>query len=327
VKGARSGGLTKPELAESMVELAGRLAGEREREDPPRIEEVVDRAVGDTARQNARLAGARSCTDDEHLSVAGDRSSLFIVQAREDLGGGSIVHVTTLPTGCDVHCERKVGLTSPVMGFSTDLLSDDEEVVVDMHPHWWTMVPISALLAVVIIGGLALLLAAGDGTVWTIGRIAVGLIVLATLAVFAQKYARWVTTEFVVTTERVISRKGIVAKNGIEIPLDRINTVFFEQTAFERMAGSGDLGIESAGEGGRQTFTNIRKPNMVQAEIYAQKERFEDRRLDRIGRASAGASEAASIPDQIGKLDELRKKGVITEDEFETKKAELLKRM
>lgn len=218
-------------------------------------------------------------------------------------------------------------LSSAAMGFSADLLSDDEEVVVDMHPHWWTMVPISALLAVVIIGGLALLLSDGDGAAWFAARVIVGLLVLGTLGVFALRYATWTTTEFVVTTERVISRKGIVAKNGIEIPLDRINTVFFEQTAFERLAGSGDLGIESAGEGGRQTFTNIRKPNMVQAEIYTQKERFEERRLDRIGQASAAATEAASIPDQIAKLDDLRRSGVLTDLEFETKKAELLKRM
>lgn len=213
------------------------------------------------------------------------------------------------------------------MGFSSDLLSDDEEVVVDMHPHWWTLVPISALLAVVLIGGLAVLIRGGDGTLWLIARVFVGLALLAVIGMFAIRYAKWVTTEFVVTTERVISRKGVLAKQAIEIPLDRINTVFFEQQPMERMLGQGDLGIESAGEGGRQTFTNIRKPNMVQAEIYAQKERFEDRRLDRIGQASAGASQGASIPDQIAKLDELRKAGVLTEDEFNQKKAELLKRM
>jgi uncharacterized membrane protein YdbT with pleckstrin-like domain len=213
------------------------------------------------------------------------------------------------------------------VAFPPNLLSDDEEIVVDMHPHWWTMVPISALLAVVVVGGLALLAKGGDSSLWSVGQIIAGLLLLAILPMFVIRYAKWSTTEFVVTTERVISRRGVFAKNGIEIPLDRINTVFFEQTAFERLAGSGDLGIESAGEGGRQTFTNIRKPNMVQAEIYAQKERFEDRRLERIGQASAGARLAASIPDQIAKLDELRKNGVVTDAEFEAKKAELLKRM
>ena len=213
------------------------------------------------------------------------------------------------------------------MGFPPDLLSDDEDIIVDMHPHWWTIAPISALLAAVVIGGLVLVTISGDGTGWLILQALVGVAVLATLVVFGIRYARWTTTEFVVTTERVISRSGVLSKEGIEIPLDRINTVFFNQSVFERLAGSGDLGIESAGEGGRQTFTNVRKPNRVQAEIYAQKEAFEARRLDRIGAASAGAREAAGIPEQIAKLDELRRQGVLTDAEFETKKAELLRRM
>jgi uncharacterized membrane protein YdbT with pleckstrin-like domain len=213
------------------------------------------------------------------------------------------------------------------MGFPPDLLSDDEDIIVDMHPHWWTIAPISALLAAVVIGGLVLVTISGDGTGWLILQALVGVAVLATLVVFGIRYARWTTTEFVVTTERVISRSGVLSKEGIEIPLDRINTVFFNQSVFERVAGSGDLGIESAGEGGRQTFTNVRKPNRVQAEIYAQKEAFEARRLDRIGAASAGAREAAGIPEQIAKLDELRRQGVLTDAEFETKKAELLRRM
>ncbi len=216
------------------------------------------------------------------------------------------------------------------MGFSPDLLGDDEQVVVDMHPHWWTMVPISALLAVLIIGALALVGLGGDGTIWTIAQVIVAIGVLLVLLAFAKRYAEWSTTEFVVTTERVISRKGVFAKTGIEIPLDRINTVFFEQTAFERLAGSGNLGIESAGEGGRQTFTNIRKPNLVQAEIYNQKEQYDNRRLQKMGEASAGgqvAAAAASIPDQIAQLDRLRVQGAITNEEFQAKKAELLGRM
>ena len=201
-----------------------------------------------------------------------------------------------------------------------------------MHPHWVTMLPISALLGLSIVGALVLIGLGGDGTPWTVAKVFAAVVVLVVLLAFARRYAEWSTTEFVVTTERVISRRGVVAKNGIEIPLDRINTVFFEQTAAERLLGSGNLGIESAGEGGRQTFTNIRKPNLVQAEIYSQKEKYEDRRLQRMGEASAGGGQAAaapieSIPDQIAQLDELRSRGVLTNKEFQKKKEELLRRM
>ena len=213
------------------------------------------------------------------------------------------------------------------MTFPPDLLSDDEHVVVDMHPHWWTITPLAALLGVVVIGGIFVLSIAGDGLGWTILQVIVGLGILTALVLFLVRYARWITTEFVVTTERVISRQGVLSKSGIEIPLDRINTVFFNQQAFERLLQSGDLGIESAGEGGRQTFDNIRKPNKVQAEIYAQKEAFERRRLERIGEASSSRAALPSIPEQIAQLDDLRKRGVLSDQEFEAKKDELLRRM
>lgn len=222
---------------------------------------------------------------------------------------------------------RHVSTTIENMGFPRELLSDDEEVVVDMNPHWWTLTPIIVLLAIVVIGGLALLLNGGSGILWVIIRIIVAAVVIATLGVFLLRYAKWSTTEFVVTTERVISRTGVVAKNGIEIPLDRINTVFFEQSAFERVMRSGNLGIESAGEGGRQTFTNIRRPNVVQAEIYAQKEGFEQRRMRRMGAAASGGSAAPlSVADELTKLDDLRRRGVLSEAEFQAQKSDLLNR-
>ena len=93
-----------------------------------------------------------------------------------------------------------------------------------------------------------------------------------------------VDDNFVVTNERVIYRTGVVAKKGIEIPLDRINTVFFDQSLFERALGAGDVGIESAGESGRQIFDDVRKPQQVQQEIYRQMEGYDERQLLRLGR-------------------------------------------
>ena len=104
--------------------------------------------------------------------------------------------------------------------------------------------------------------------------------------------------------------------------------MFFNQSIFERVIGAGDLGIESAGEGGRQQFSNIRRPNIVQNEIYRQVEGLEERRLRRIGQAaSGGTAPELSIPEQIEKLDQLRRQGVVTDEEFEQKKRELLDRM
>ena len=104
---------------------------------------------------------------------------------------------------------------------------------------------------------------------------------------FVFRYAEWVTTNFVVTTDRVIYRSGVLAKHGIEIPLERINTVFFDQSIFERVLGRGRPAIESAGETGTE-FSDIRRPSFVQNEIYRQMEENENRKFDRIGHRFPG---------------------------------------
>ena len=113
-----------------------------------------------------------------------------------------------------------------------------------------------------------------------------GVLVLVALAWAGLTYLEWVTTNFVITTDRLIYRHGVLAKHGIEIPLERVNTVFFSQSILERMVGSGDLVIESAGEMGRQNFSNVRKPSAVQNEIYKQMEANENRKFDRVNRSA-----------------------------------------
>ncbi len=213
------------------------------------------------------------------------------------------------------------------MAFPSKLLNRGEEIILDLRPHWWRIFPASLALGVAVILGILAILYAGD-----VPRVLAGLLVLVALGYFVQRYIRWTSENFVVTTDRVIHRYGVVAKSGIEIPLDRINTVFFNQSLFERLLGAGDLGVESAGEGGQQTFEAVRKPMLVQQEIYRAIEAGEQRDYQRMGEATASALGVAgraepTIPEQIEKLDALRRAGTISDEEFEAKKRDLLDRM
>lgn len=207
------------------------------------------------------------------------------------------------------------------MAFPRKLLNDGEEIVLDLRPHWWFMAePTAALIGSILLGVLALQ--------WDVAaiKVIVAALIMFCLGWFGIRYAKWANTNFVVTTDRVIHRVGVIAKKGIEIPLERINTVFFNQSIFERMLGAGDLGIESAGERGAETFEDVRKPAIVQNEIYRQMEANSSRMYG--GRGQATTQQAGlSIPEQIEKLDELRRRGVISEQEFAAKKADLLNRM
>ena len=210
------------------------------------------------------------------------------------------------------------------MPFPRTLLNEREDIVLDLHPHWWFFAPpLLALIAAIAVGGLAL--AASDAA-WV--QIPAGLLILGFLVWFGIRYSRWITTNFVVTTDRLIYRHGVLAKHGIEIPLDRVNTVFFRQSIFERIVRSGDLVIESASETGRQAFSNVRNPSAVQNEIYRQIEANENRKFDRVGESVANIDDREpSIPAQIRELDELRKQGLLSEEEFAAKKQQLLDRM
>ncbi|MEZ5226063.1 MAG: PH domain-containing protein [Acidimicrobiales bacterium] len=162
-------------------------------------------------------------------------------------------------------------------------------------------------------------------------RIIAGLLIVAAVIWFVARYIVWNTTNFVVTTDRLISRSGVLRREGVEIPLERINTVFFAQSIFERMIGSGDLRIESAGEMGVSSFSDIRRPLDVQNEIYIQMENNENRKFDRVAQGMQGVQAPApapvSIAEQIQQLDALRQQGLLTNEEFDQKKADLLRRM
>jgi uncharacterized membrane protein YdbT with pleckstrin-like domain len=204
--------------------------------------------------------------------------------------------------------------------FSSKLLNEGEGLVLDLHPHWMFFVKSAlAFVAAVVVGVLVL---TWDDSPSFLGLPAGALIMIA-LVWLGWTYLKWATTNFVITTDRLIYRHGVLSKHGIEIPLERVNTVFFSQSIFERMVGSGDLVIESAGELGRQDFNNVRKPSAVQNEIYRQMEANENRKFDRINAPRS----AATIPEQIAQLDDLRQRGAISQVEFDQKKQQLLDRM
>jgi membrane protein YdbS with pleckstrin-like domain len=219
------------------------------------------------------------------------------------------------------------------VAFPPKLLNQGEQVVLDLRPHWWFMAEPTAALVGSTILGIVLLVQGLDSPDWlgTAAKVVVIALILGSLLWFGVRYAKWATTNFVVTSDRLIYRVGVLAKKGIEIPLERVNTVFFNQSIFERMLGAGDLTIESGGETGKQAFTDIRRPSLVQNEIYRQMEannaRMYTGQVGGVAPAPATSPAAPSIAQQIDELDALRQRGILTDAEFAAKKDELLRRI
>ena len=205
-------------------------------------------------------------------------------------------------------------------------LVQGEAVVVDVRPHWWYLAGPVAVLALVIAGAIAALVEGIPG--WADWIIVVALAVAALW--LAGRYLRWVTTRLIVTTTRIVERRGILGRTGREIPLTALTDIGYRQSIFDRIIGAGDVVIESAGRDGQEVFPDLPHPAAIHNEIYAQ---LQNRRFG--GPPAPGPANGpapaptgpATIPEQIDQLDQLRRRGVITEREFEAKKAELLDRM
>jgi uncharacterized membrane protein YdbT with pleckstrin-like domain len=209
------------------------------------------------------------------------------------------------------------------MAFPRKLLIPGEQLVLELRPH-----PVALVLAALGTVG-ALILA-----VWLSTQVfdssTVNGIVWIALLVFVvayplRKLVWWLTSDFVVTSSRVIHREGFIAKRSMEIPLDKINDVRFEQGIFERIVGAGTLVIQSASESGRNEFRFIRHPEEVQKTIYHESEADQTRTVQRATPSPAATAPGApSTTTELERLADLRARGVLTEEEFQAQKARIL---
>ncbi len=217
--------------------------------------------------------------------------------------------------------------------FPRKLLIPGEEVVLELRPHPVALAA-PALAALVGTGVAVWALNRFDGViVWIVWAAWLALM----LGFVVPKLVAWWTSIFVVSTDRVISREGFIAKRSMEIPLEQVNDVRFEQGIFDRIVGAGTLLIQSASTTGTNSFEDIRHPEDVQRTIFHQGELNQQRTGPRTapepaaaaparpdGASSGTAPLSPSVTTELERLADLRARGVLTEDEFQAQKARIL---
>jgi membrane protein YdbS with pleckstrin-like domain len=209
---------------------------------------------------------------------------------------------------------RLPGPTLSGMPFPRQLLNQDEDIVLDVHPHWLFFAEPALTLAGLIILAIVLAVVAGNATL----NIVMGILILVALVWAGWRALTWNTTHFVITSDRLIYRSGVFAKRGIQIPIERVNNVNFRQGVLERIVGAGDLLVESAGEDGQQRFTDVRHPDRIQNLIHAQLNENDNRFIPG---AAPSATDAAT---QLEKLEGMLQRGTLTPEEFDVEKRRLL---
>jgi uncharacterized membrane protein YdbT with pleckstrin-like domain len=210
------------------------------------------------------------------------------------------------------------------MPFPKKLLIEGENLILDLRPHPIQLaLPVLYTIVVTVAAGFLANWIGGPWWVWP------AVWILAVLVYPVPRLIRWLTSNFAVTSERVIHRQGWIAKRSMEIPLEAINDVRFEQGIFDRIVGAGTLLISSASEFGTNSFDDIRHPEEVQKTIYHQgemnkKRMYQGDRAAAPAPAPASTGGAPSATTELERLAKLRSDGVLTEDEFQAQKAKIL---
>ena len=160
-------------------------------------------------------------------------------------------------------------------------LTEDEHLVLRLHPHWKTLIgPVSVAVLVVAVALIAEVVIPSNSGAAVERLVVAAVAILAVMLWLIVPVLRWRTTTYELTTRRLRVRSGIVTRHGRDIPLARINDVSFEKGLLDRLLGSGRLVVESAGEHGQILLNDIPRVEFTQATLFRLVEE-EQRRLER----------------------------------------------
>jgi len=194
-----------------------------------------------------------------------------------------------------------------------------------------------AVVAGILILAFALIMMFYPG-VKPIGWIAI-VVAIVPAVELARIFLDWLNERYIITNRRVVETKGIVNKHVRDSALEKVNDVELDQSIVGRLLGYGTVQIITGSDIGMNVFHRISNPVRFKRAMLNAKEGLQATRPEDVvsfgtdvQAAQPGVTEpesaaAANIPDMLVELAELRQKGILSEDEFQAKKKELLARL
>jgi membrane protein YdbS with pleckstrin-like domain len=248
------------------------------------------------------------------------------------------------------------------MALPRKFLNEDEELLAELRPHWiFLFGPLFTSLGVWVVV-IVLIVVWRNAPGWTsypflILALVPGLWLLG-------RFVRWRSYTVALTSNRILVRQGILGRDTVQLRLQRITEVNIRQSLIERVLGTGSLVIDVQGEDDSLTLEYMRRPAVVQRVLNSQINEIvgagsrepipadmrpadasptarDDRAPNVDGgggqdtppfgvatpSAPAGGTPPFEIRDRLIELDDLRRRGILSEEEFAAKKSELLNRI
>lgn len=214
-------------------------------------------------------------------------------------------------------------------------LMEGEEVVFQTNKHWMAPVADSWKAVLLILGAVVLAWLQPeqtDGIVGFVGRLIelmkLGLL-FAGVGWIIYNVIAWRSAEYAVTNLRILGSDGLARKRTTDTLLSSVSDVRSRVTAVGKaMGGYGNIQIfTSSGEAGSDSFTTVRDVEVFKKRILEQKTKAPAPVAAATAQAAPSAPPAPDAMATLNKLAQMRDAGVITPEEFEAKKQELLSRI
>ena len=229
------------------------------------------------------------------------------------------------------------------MAYIDELLSQDEQVLYEGRQHAFVLigniVTEMLLIAILIAAGVASqryltnVRVAGQpgGTLVLLVCAVISLIVLLSTLL---DYMRWNHEQYIVTDQRVIQLRGILNKAVIDSSLDKINDVELRQSWLGRMFDYGTIEILTASDVGINQMRRIGHPLDFKRAMLDAKRNYahgfgyhDPQAVAAYTQPAAQPAGSGDLQQTLQKLADLRDQGLLSQDEFDAKKRELLSRV
>ena len=218
------------------------------------------------------------------------------------------------------------------MGYVDEMLAAEEEVLYRTRRHW--VVLLRSVAGALVVVGLGALMAGLFGLERFAGTVigvwaGVALAALGLLLAFPA-WLRWTTEVYLVTDRRVIQAEGILHKRALDSSLAKVNDVRLSQTLAGRVLGYGTLEIITASESGINRLDDLPRPMafkkamMAAAEALAGRVPASRKTSDAPPSVEVAHHGPRGVADRLAELEELRRRGLVSDEEYEKKRGEIL---
>jgi hypothetical protein len=240
------------------------------------------------------------------------------------------------------------------MAYLDSRLGSGEQVLRREHQHWFVVLADARYAIVMWLIALGLWIISGalpEGARPIVGWVIV-ILVVGGLLYAAWQLLRWQNEEFAVTSRRVLKTEGVLNKSIVDSSLEKINDAILTESVFGRIFGFGNLEILTASESGISNLRMLREADdfkraMLDAKHDLELELSGARPMPGpalragapspapggVGGSGAGATPgpasmtADDVTRTLASLADLRDRGAISAEEYEAKKADLLRRL